>query len=222
MTNRAKIPRPTVLRLSLYLRELESLSEHGQRTINSRQLGDRLALTDTQVRKDLACFGQFGHPGIGYKIDDLVEQLKKILGTDRIWNAAIIGAGNVGRALMPYARFARKGFDIVAVFDTDPAVIGTTVVNHRVRGMRDLPGLVKDRDIKIGIITVPAKAAQEVAEQLIQAGILGILNFAPVRLEVRDAVSVVSVDFLQSLEQLAFQISLGLKGSIEEGESKSR
>jgi redox-sensing transcriptional repressor len=118
---------------------------------------------------------------------------------------------------MPYARFARKGFDIVAVFDTDPAVIGTTVVNHRVRGMADLAALVKDRDIKIGIIAVPAKGAQDVAEQLIQAGVTGILNFAPVRLEVREAVSVVSVDFLQSLEQLAFQISLGLKGSLDQG-----
>jgi len=216
MPNRQKIPKPTVRRLSLYLRELEELAEREQRTISSRQLGDRLGLTDTQVRKDLACFGQFGQSGIGYRVDELIGELKKILGTDRVWHAAIVGAGNIGRALMPYARFGRKGFDIVAVFDNDPAVIGRTVANHRVRSLDDLPALVKERDVKIGIIAVPATAAQQAAEKLIAAGVVGILNFAPVRLEVHEAVSVVSVDFLQSLEQLAFQVSLDLKGMLEE------
>lgn len=216
MTNRSRIPRPTVKRLSLYLREVEGRADSGQATISSKQLGAALGLTDAQVRKDLACFGQFGHPGIGYKVSELVEQLRKILGTDRSWNACVVGAGNIGRALMAYPRFRRKGFDIVAVFDGDPAVVNKKIAGHHVRPMSDLAKLVKERDIKIGIVAVPAESAQQVAEQLIEAGVLGILNFAPKRLDVHQAVSVASVDFSVSLEQLAFQVSLGLKGSLDE------
>lgn len=218
MLPRTRIPRPTVKRLSLYLRELESQDEHGKQTISSKELGATLGLTDAQVRKDLAFFGQFGHPGIGYKVSELIGQLRKILGTDRNWNAAIVGAGNIGRALMPYTRFRRKGFDIVAVFDADPAVHGQVIAGHKVRPMSDLPVLVRERNILIGIVAVPADGAQDVANALIKAGVKGILNFAPVRLEVHDAVSVVSVDFSLSLEQLAFQVSLGLTGSLDERE----
>lgn len=218
MASKPRIPRPTVKRLSLYLRELEPLAERDQQTLSSKQLGDALGLTDAQVRKDLAFFGQFGHPGIGYKVSELIKELRKILGTDRQWNAAIVGAGNIGRALMPYARFRRKGFEIVAVFDSDPKVVGTTVSNHKVRPMSDLKALVKDRNIQIGIVAVPAQAAQKVADALIDAGVRGILNFAPMRLDVHKKVSVASVDFLLSLEQLAFQVSLGLTGSLDEGE----
>ena len=218
MSQRPRIPRPTVKRLSLYLRELETLLEKKHETISSKQLGQALGLTDAQVRKDLAFFGQFGHPGIGYKIPDLIAQLRKILGTDRQWNAAIVGAGNIGRALMPYARFRRKGFEIVAVFDSDEKVHGMVIAGHKVRPMTDLPALVKERNILIGIVAVPADAAQGVADQLVAAGVKGILNFAPVRLDVHDAVSVSSVDFSLALEQLAFQVSLGLTGSLDETE----
>lgn len=218
MSLRSRIPRPTAKRLSLYLRELESLDERGQTTISSKQLGATLGLTDAQVRKDLAFFGQFGHPGIGYRTAELIGQLRKILGTDRSWNAAIVGAGNIGRALMPYARFRRKGFEIVAVFDADEGVVGTVIAGHKVRPMSDLPALVRERNILIGIVAVPAPAAQDVADALIRAGVKGILNFAPVRLEVQDDITVVSVDFLLSLEQLAFQISLGMTGALENGQ----
>ncbi len=213
---RGKIPRPTVKRLSLYLRELETRAEQDQHTISSKQLGQALGLTDAQVRKDLAYFGQFGHPGIGYRVSELTDRLRGILRTDRIWNTAVVGAGRVGRALMAYERFHLKGFEITAVFDSDPEVIGQEIAGHSVRPMSDLPQLVADRDIKIGIITVPADAAQAVVDALINAGVTGILNFAPVRLEVRDAVSITSVDFSVSLEQLAFQISLGMTGSLDE------
>lgn len=218
MTSRARIPKPTVKRLSLYLRELERQEERDRETINSKQLGDALGLTDAQVRKDLAVFGQFGHPGIGYRVGELIGQLRKILGTDRQWNACIVGAGNIGRALMPYARFRRKGFEIVAVFDADAAVAGVTIAGHKVRLMSDLPALVRERNILIGIVAVPVEAAQPVADQLIAAGVKGILNFAPVRLDVHDQVSVVSVDFSVALEQVAFQVSLGLTGSLDERE----
>jgi redox-sensing transcriptional repressor len=145
-------------------------------------------------------------------VGELTARLRQILRADRTWHAAVVGAGNIGRALMAYQRFPRKGFEIVAVFDSDPGVVGQMVAGHRVRSMDELPQLVADRDVKIGIVTVPADAAQRVADALIEAGVMGILNFAPVRLDVRDAVSVTSVDFSVALEQLAFQVSLGLTG----------
>jgi len=216
MTPRHKIPRPTAKRLSLYLRELERLAELDQHKISSKQLGNALGLTDAQVRKDLACFGQFGHPGIGYRVESLIGELRKILGTDRQWNAAVVGAGNLGRAVMAYPRFRRKGFDVVAVIDNDPAIIGTKIADHTVRPMSDLKKLVIERDIKIGILAVPSAAAQQVADALIEAGVTGILNFTPRRLDVHDKVSVTSVDFSIALEQLAFQVSLGLTGALDE------
>src|SRR5215208_7518313 len=118
------IPNPAVRRLSLYLRQLESFQRKDRRTISSKQLGESLNLTDAQVRKDLAYFGQFGHPGIGYRVDDLIGQVKRILGTDRTWNVLLVGAGNLGRALMAYKGFDQKGFRLVCVFDADPNKIG--------------------------------------------------------------------------------------------------
>src|SRR5262245_44451678 len=111
------IPNPAVKRLSLYLRQLEAFARKDRRTISSKQLGESLGLTDAQVRKDLAYFGQFGHPGIGYRVDDLISQVKHILGTDKTWNVLLVGAGNLGRALAAYAGFSGKGFRLVAVFD---------------------------------------------------------------------------------------------------------
>lgn len=216
MPIRGKIPEPTVRRLSLYLREIRARKESGLHTIKSKDLGQALGLTDAQVRKDLAIFGQFGYPGIGYRCDELIERLRKILGKDRHWNACIVGAGKLGRALMPYGRFRRDGFDIVAIFDRDPAAAGSVIAEHRVRPLSDLRALVKARNIRIGIIAVPAEAAQETADRLIQAGVVGLLNFAPRRLDVGDQVSVINVDFMVDLEQLAFQVSLGLKGAMDD------
>jgi len=223
MPFRGKIPEPTVRRLSLYLRELQMREEGDQSTISSKQLGQALGFTDSQVRKDLAVFGQFGQPGVGYRTDELIERLRSILGKDRTWNACVVGAGNIGRALMPYGRFRREGFDIVAIFDHDPAVVGTTVGDHKVRPLQELRPLVRERGIRIGIIAVPGEAAQATADRLIQAGVIGILNFAPRRLEIpqtqvrgAERLSVVNVDFTVALEQLAFQISFGLKGAYDD------
>ena len=216
MAPRAKIPRPTVKRLSLYLRELESRAGADQPTISSKQLGQALGLTDAQVRKDLAYFGQFGHPGIGYRIHDLTDRLRAILRTDRTWNAAVVGAGKLGRALLGYDRFRPKGFEVAAVFDNNDAVIGQVIAGHRVRPMADLATLVAQCEIRLAVLTVPAEAAQGVCDALIDAGVLGILNFAPVRLDVHGAASITSVDFSVALEQLAFQVSLGLTGPLDE------
>ena len=164
MNQRDKVPKPTVKRLSLYVRELEQRTEHNQTTISSKQLGEILGLTDAQVRKDLAYFGQFGHPGIGYQIQELIDKLRRILGTDRTWNTALIGAGNLGRALMSYGGWQDRGFKIKAVFDRDPKIVGRLLEDHHVRPLEDMKALIKERDIQLGIIAVPAESAQDAAD----------------------------------------------------------
>src|SRR5437867_12620294 len=137
------IPNPAIRRLSLYLRQLEAFSRKNRRTISSKQLGESLNLTDAQVRKDLAYFGQFGHPGIGYRVDDLIGQVKRILGTDKTWNVLLVGAGNLGRALMAYRGFDAKGFRLVAVFDNDPAKTGRKQGNFTVQPLSELSETIR-------------------------------------------------------------------------------
>src|SRR5687768_7254359 len=136
------IPNPAVRRLSLYLRQLESFQRKDRRTISSKQLGESLGLTDAQVRKDLAYFGQFGHPGIGYRVDELIAQVKRILGTDRTWNIVLVGAGNLGRALSSYRGFMAKGFRLVAVFDNDPGKVGKRLGPFTIQPLSDIPATV--------------------------------------------------------------------------------
>src|SRR3954464_9335746 len=131
------IPNPAVRRLSLYLRQLESLHRAARTTVSSKQLGESLGLADAQVRKDLAYFGQFGHPGIGYRVDDLIAQVRRILGTDKTWNVILVGAGNLGRALSAYHGFEQKGFRLVAVFDEDPAKVGKKHGPFTIHGMTE-------------------------------------------------------------------------------------
>ncbi len=204
------VPTPAVRRLSLYLRELEALLKRDRQTISSKQLGELLSLTDAQVRKDLAYFGQFGHPGIGYRVADLIARIKSILGTDRTWNALLVGAGNLGNALLSYKGFSKKGFQIVAVFDNDPRKQGQLIGPEQsleILPIEELQRVVAENDIQMAILSVPAEVAQQVADQLVGAGIKGILNFAPASLVVPESVSVAAVDLAVHLEQLAFRIS---------------
>src|SRR5438477_1492131 len=163
------IPNPAVRRLSLYLRQLQAFARKDRKTISSKQLGESLNLTDAQVRKDLAYFGQFGHPGIGYRVDELIVKVKQILGTDKIWNVLLVGAGNLGRALLAYKGFDAKGFRIAAVFDGDPAKIGKRQGNFIIQPPSELSATIDKHAIRLAIIAVPADAAQEVADQLVEA-----------------------------------------------------
>lgn len=201
------IPNPAVRRLSLYLRQLETFQRGERRTISSKQLGESLGLTDAQVRKDLAYFGQFGHPGIGYKVEDLILQVRKILGTDKTWNVVLVGAGNIGRALSAYRGFGSKGFRVVAVFDNDPGKIGRKLGAFTIQPLTDVPEVVKKQSVRLAIVAVPADNAQDVADQLIDAGVRGLLNFAPISLSVPQDVAVNTVDMAVQLEQLAFQVT---------------
>src|SRR3954469_2298317 len=150
------IPNPAVRRLSLYLRQLEAFKRKDRRTISSRQLGESLNLTDAQVRKDLAYFGQFGHPGIGYRVDDLIAHMKRILGTDKVWNVMLVGAGNLGRALSAYKGFNAKGFQLVAVFDADPGKVGRRLGPFTIQNLTDMPAAAQKHNIKLAILAVPA------------------------------------------------------------------
>lgn len=200
------IPNPVVRRLSLYLRELESFHRAGRRTVSSKQLGESLGLTDAQVRKDLAYFGQFGHAGIGYLVEELIGQVKHILGTDKVWNVLLVGAGNLGRALIAYRGFHAKGFRLMAVFDEDPGKVGGKIGSFDVQPMSELRATVGKQKIRLAIVAVPADVAQAVADRLVAAGIRGLLNFAPVSLTVPPEVALNSVDLAVQLEQLSFQV----------------
>jgi redox-sensing transcriptional repressor len=202
------IPTPAITRLSFYLRQLEAFKAADRHTTSSKQLGEALGYTDAQVRKDLAYFGQFGHPGIGYRVDELIAQLRKILGTDKVWKTILVGAGNLGRALMAYRGFLRKGFNLAAIFDVDYSKHGQAFGELKVEPMENLAKIVAEQRIHLAIMSVPAEAAQGVAEKLVAAGVRGILNFAPVSISVPPEVSVQSVDLAVQLEQLAFKMSL--------------
>src|SRR5215211_190370 len=156
------IPNPAVRRLSLYLRQLESFKRNNRGTISSKQLGESLGLTDAQVRKDLAYFGQFGHPGIGYRVDDLIARVRHILGTDKTWNVLLVGAGNLGRALLAYRGFDAKGVRLVAVFDNDAAKVGKKFGQFNVQALSELEETVRSKNIRLGMIAVPADFAQTV------------------------------------------------------------
>lgn len=201
------VPKAVVARLSLYLRELQHLVRAGCSTISSTVLGQQLGFSDAQVRKDLAYFGHFGYPGIGYRCDELIDAIRGILGTDREWTVAMVGVGNLGQALLGYRGFASQGFRVIAAFDSDPAKAGRSVNGVPIYPLKELEQIVRDREITLGLIAVPAASAQSAADQLVAAGVAGILNFAPVTLSLPEHVSLVGVDLATELEQLCFSVA---------------
>jgi redox-sensing transcriptional repressor len=205
-------PPAVVSRLSLYLRELQHLVGEGTQTTNSSQLGDRLGFTDAQVRKDLAHFGQFGHPGIGYRCDELIAEIRKILGTDRRWAVALMGVGNLGRALLGYRGFQSQGFAIAAAFDADPEKVGKRVEGIEIYSVERLAKVVAEERIDLGMVAAPAAHAQTATDMLVAAGVSGILNFAPVTVTVPAGVSMVGVDLARELEQVTFAVASRLRG----------
>src|SRR5687768_358083 len=162
--NELQVPKAVVSRLSLYLRELQHLVRDGHETTSSTQLGKLLGFTDAQVRKDLAYFGQFGYPGIGYRCAELIAAIKKILGTNQSWPLAIVGMGNLGRALIGYRGFHQQGFEIVAGFDTAPAKIGTHAEGVEIFHLDDASRVIQEKKIRMAIVAVPSAVAQRVAD----------------------------------------------------------
>jgi redox-sensing transcriptional repressor len=203
----ATVPKVVVSRLSLYLRELQRLEAAGQETISSGQLGTLLGFSDAQVRKDLGFFGQFGYPGVGYRCDELIRAMRDILGTNQPWNVAMVGVGNLGQALLGYRGFGRQNFTIVAAFDADPTKVGQVVQGLTIQPVEELADTVREKQIRLGMIVVPAAQAQEAADLLVAAGVEGIVNFAPVTLALPPHVQNVGVDLAIELEQLSFAVT---------------
>ncbi|MDY6994553.1 MAG: redox-sensing transcriptional repressor Rex [Pseudomonadota bacterium] len=200
------VPDVVISRLPRYLQTLNQMAKEGLRTVSSKMLAERLGITAAQIRKDLSFFGGFGKQGTGYSIYYLIEQLQRILNLDRIWQVAVVGAGDLGRALTHYQGFAIKGIEIVLLFDVDPKIVGTKVGSIIVRHADSLEREIKEQDIKIAILTVPAEAAQSTADRLVRAGIKAILNYAPVTLMLPDGVHVQHIDPVLHLQQMMYYL----------------
>lgn len=207
-----RIAESTVRRLSLYLRFLEEFEARGLATISSEELAARGGTTSAQVRKDLSFFGSFGKRGLGYSVAELAARLRQILGLERHWRIVIIGAGKIGAALAQYHGFRQRGFDIVAVYDSDPAKVGTRVDGFVIRPVAQLRADIRREQVDIAVLTVPAEAAQAVADDAVAAGIRAIMNFAPVQLHVPEPVTVKTVNMAMELEGLSFVLANGKEG----------
>ena len=203
------ISQATIGRLALYFRLLKSMYEDGVQIISSEDMGKKLDITPVQIRKDLAVFGQFGMKGVGYYTGELVNQIGNILGLNNHWNMAIVGVGHLGGALANYKNFEKNGFRLAALFDKDTRIIGSTVHGIQVSDVRNLKSIVTNRNVQIGIITVPVSEAQGVANILLEAGIKGIWNFAPTKLNVPSDISLVNEDLAMDLSVLSYHISEG-------------
>jgi len=202
---RETISENTTGRLSVYLRCLTYLEQAGEQTISSQELADRFHLNSAQIRKDLACFGEFGTRGVGYNVSRLKEQLVHTLGIDRKRNVLIVGAGNLGMALADYQGFNHSGFEIVALVDSDPDKVGRASRSGiPVLAYDRLETIVRENAVEIGVIAVNAESAQDVHDALVGAGVNAVLNFAPVQLKTHERVKVRTVDLRINLESLSF------------------
>ncbi len=198
------IPEASVGRLPIYLRALVEIAEGGAATISSETLAEAAGVNSAKVRKDLSHLGSYGTRGVGYDVAYLIHQIRRELGLTQHWPIVIVGVGNLGHALANYRGFAERGFRLGGLVDADPEKVGEVVGGLSVRHIDDLAGVVRERDIAIGLICTPASEAQDVADRLVAAGVRSILNFAPAVIGVRDGVSVRKVDLAIELQILAF------------------
>jgi redox-sensing transcriptional repressor len=202
-----KVAESTIRRLSLYLRLLEEFEAQGIATVSSEALAGRGGTTSAQVRKDLSFFGSFGKRGLGYSVPELVTELRAILGLDRRYQVALIGAGKIGSALVQYRGFRQRGFDIVAIFDVDPAKIGREWNGLVVQDSAELETALAHEKIDMAVLVTPGEAAQPLADRLVALGVKAILNFAPVTLNVPHDVVVKTVNLALELETLSYELT---------------
>jgi redox-sensing transcriptional repressor len=201
------IPDIVIGRLPVYLRALTRLAIEGQEVTSSHELGRRLGISSAQIRKDLSHFGGFGKQGTGYQIAYLVDQLRQVLKVNQEWEVAVIGAGDLGTALLHYKGFADRGFRIACVFDNSPQKIGKKIGEFTVYPMEDMQRVIQERGIKIAMIAVPAEKAQEVANKLIEVDVRAILNYAPMTLNVPPTVHVQYIDPVVQLQRMTFYLT---------------
>lgn len=203
-----KIPEATITRLSVYSRYLAEFSKKNIVTISSNEIAEGVGVSSAQVRKDLAYFGEFGTRGVGYNVKDLHDYIVKILGLNMEWPVVMVGAGRLGTALSMYGGFRQRGFKVVGIFDVDPNKIGQKINDVEIRPLEQLEEITKAHNAQIGIITVPASEAQEVADLLVESGIQAILNFAPKNLNVPLDIEIRNVDLAVNLEVLTFNLTM--------------
>jgi redox-sensing transcriptional repressor len=205
MKNR-EIPDIIVGRLPVYLRALRRLQAQKQLTTSSQELGEQLGISAAQIRKDLSQFGEFGKQGTGYNIAFLVGKLREILKVEHVWDVALVGMGDMGHALARYQGFSDRGFRVAMVFDNNPAKIGEQVGKYFVRDARELVQAIREAGIEIAMVCVPAAEAQAVTNQLVEAGVKAILNYAPISLSVPDGVRVQHLDPAIGLQRMTYYL----------------
>lgn len=203
---RSNIPKKAIYRLSIYHRCLQKLSDNGQATVSSLTLAKAAGVKPSQLRRDLGYFGQFGTRGLGYPVDVLIGIIRETLGREHLQPVVLVGAGNLGSALLGYQGFRKEGFEVVAAFDAEPDVARARKLKIPVHGMAELERFIGENEIKLAILCVPVSAAQEVTSRLVSYGVQGILNFTPVLLEVPAVVTVNDVDLALELEHLGYFI----------------
>jgi redox-sensing transcriptional repressor len=200
------MPRKTIYRLSIYLRCLARLRENGIGTVSSEALAKAAGVKSTQLRKDLAYFGTFGTRGLGYDVSELSQKISGELGTSRLQPVILVGVGHLGLALISYRGFEKEGFEIIAAFDTEPNRRRDKKITQPILGIDELPKFIAEHGVKMAILSVPVAVAQEMANKLIECGVMGILNFAPIVLAVPEDVMVNNVNLAIELENLSYFI----------------
>ena len=201
-----RIPDIIIGRLPIYLRALQRMADKGMQTTSSLELGERVGISAAQIRKDISQFGEFGKQGTGYRITFLLDKLREILKIDRIWDVAVIGAGDMGHALARYQGFTNRGFQIAMVFDVAPEKIGQKIDGFVIQDMANMTEEIQKAGIKIAMLTVPAPAAQDVTDMLIKAGVKAILNYAPISLSVPEGVRVQHIDPATHLQRMTYYL----------------
>ena len=204
--NADKIPDIIISRLPVYLRALQRLADKGIQTTSSQELGEIVGISAAQIRKDISQFGEFGKQGTGYSIPFLIERLRGILRVDRVWDVVIVGMGDMGHALARYNGFADRGFRVRMVFDNDAAKVGQRAGEFEISDVAGMVEKIKQNKIKIAMLTVPATAAQEMADQLVKAGVKSILNYAPISLNVPAGVKVQYIDPVTHLQRMTYYL----------------
>jgi redox-sensing transcriptional repressor len=204
--NEKLIPDIVVGRLPLYLRALQRMAQEGRQVTSSQELGERLGISAAQIRKDLSQFGEFGKQGTGYHIDYLVEQLRQILKVDRTWDMAVVGAGEIGSAVARYQGFANRGFCVSMIFDNDAERVGQKIGEFTIQDSAEMVEKIQEAGVKVALVAVPATHAQDVADELVKAGVKAILNYAPLSLNAPPDVHVQHIDPVIHLQRMTYYL----------------
>jgi redox-sensing transcriptional repressor len=204
--DKMEIPDIVIGRLPLYLRALQRMTQEGRQVTSSQELGERLGISAAQIRKDLSQFGEFGKQGTGYNIEFLTDQLRQILKLNRVWDIAVVGAGDVGHALARYQGFRDRGFQVTMIFDSDPNKVGTKLDDFIIKDIANMVREIRTEGVKLAMVTTPAAYAQEVVDQLVDAGVQAILNYAPIQISTPPNVRVQYIDPSTHLQRMSYYL----------------